>query len=495
MRARTPSPVPPSDHEASQREDPTPLPARPRLAVATPRPVLTSPALHSGPRAIGTPPIASSSQFADGTPPRQMTPQLATPPGHLEDRTPQFNDRSSQMNDRTPQFNDRSSQLNDRTHQFNDRSQQFDERTQPDDRAPQFDDRTPPHQVSPALQAASARPRSEAPPLQAAVATPRAASAQRSASGSTPPQNRPRRQSAEDERIESGEIVERRSLVIRSQPVPVVEWTETPTEITVAPVKPRARSSSSPRLAVLAGAVGFAALAIVLTLRSGPSSSKIAALESRADLLATTLDGDARAAIVRAEAIAASPVLRAAIDTDATTLADMARDRDMSLSLREHDVVEIYQVRAGKRALLLRLPATAAPLQAPVAGQARIDGAANRVVVVASAAIANGRSAVAGELVLSTPVDLVNITKRIAEQTDGAQLVGMQKPIVLEQSASAPNVTIPIEAKTPVAGSLSLAAFVPSGASSGSLWAWLCMTISAGLFATFVILQRRSRAA
>jgi hypothetical protein len=354
---------------------------------------------------------------------------------------------------------------------------------------------TPPIQSASALR--TSRPLSEAPPLQAALTAPRqSAPTPRTATGTAPPLTRQRRPSA-DEGIESGEIVERRSLVIRSQPVPVIEWSESPTDVTAPPIsEPTARPW---RLAAIPAAIVFAILAVVFTLRSGPNRANIEALESRAELLATTLDGDARAAIVRAEAIAASPVLRAAIDTDASTLADMARDRDMAFSLRPNDVIEIYQVSAGKRSLLLRVPADAEPLEETAAGQARIDETAGRVMIVASAAIGNGRTPVAGQLVIATPVDLVNITKRIAEHATGAQLVGMDKPIVLAASPTAPNaatpapnVTIPIAAKTPVAGTLSLAAFVPvSGASS--IWAWLCITLSAGLFATFVILHRRAR--
>jgi hypothetical protein len=333
---------------------------------------------------------------------------------------------------------------------------------------------------------------SEAPPLQAMIANPRPAAAARTAAGTAPPLTRQRRQSA-DEGIESGEIVERRSLVIRSQPVPVLEWNDAPTEITAVPLPPPRRQLPW-RLAAVAGAVVFAALAVIFALRAGPNDAKVESLESRAELLATTVDGDARAAIVRAEAIAASPVLRAAIDTDASTLADMARDRDMAFSLSEHEVIEIYQLRAGKRSLLLRLPPSARPLVPPVAGQARIESAGERLVVLASAAVASARSKVAGEVVLLTPVDLVSVSKRIAEQASGAQLVGMQNPIVLEPSTAAPNVTIPVPAKTPVAGTLSLAAVVPVGGGS-SVLAWLSITISAGLFATFVILRRRARRA
>jgi hypothetical protein len=366
-----------------------------------------------------------------------------------------------------------------------------------DRESPEREDATPTQPMATPLSArlAAATPARAAATQAHATGTPRP-SVSRSASGSTPPLTRPARRPSVDEGIESGEIVDRRSLVIRSQPIPALEWNDAPTEISATPLPPRVRPW---RMAAVGGAIALAVLAVMFAVRSGPDASKIDALGSRAEMVARTVDGDANAAIVRAEAIAASPVLRAAIVTDANTMVDLARSRDLTLSLRDHDVLEIYQLRGAKRLLLLRLPATAAPLEPLAAGTARIESRSDRLVVVASATIQSaatpdGRSTVAGQLVLSTPVDLNKVSKRIAEQASGAQLVGLKNAIVLKPSASAPNVTIAIPAKTPAAGTISLAAVVPIGASN-SLFAWLCITLSAGLFATFVILHRRARRA
>ncbi len=324
----------------------------------------------------------------------------------------------------------------------------------------------------------------EAPPLQAMHAKP------------TPAAMRARARVADDV-IESGEIVERRSLVIRSQPVPVLDWNDEKTELTARPL-PAPRHHSRPgasvplRVLALAGALVFGIAGIVLAVRNRPDAANIEALQSRAEALGSTLDADARAAMVRAEAIATSPVLRAAIETDASTIADMARDRDVAFPLEKGDVIEVYQVRAGARTLMLRLPTGAAQLAPPKPGQTMIDGAGDRLAVVANAVVTNQRADITGEIVLSTPVALADLTKHVKLHTTGAHLVGTREPVTLVASKSAPNVTIPIQAKTASHGALALAAVVPMPGGS-SLWAWLCMSIAAALLAVFAIAFLRAR--
>ncbi|HEY5926161.1 MAG TPA: hypothetical protein VIV11_30960 [Kofleriaceae bacterium] len=312
----------------------------------------------------------------------------------------------------------------------------------------------------------------------------------RTAAGTAPPRTRPHRTTLDDV-IETGEIVEKRSLVVRSQKVPVIDWNEGPTEIEAPPLAPVPVRNW--RVLWLAGAIVMGIAGIVLATRTNPSAKNIPALEARAELLGTTLDGEARAAMVRAEAIATSPVLRAAIETDASTLADMARDRDVAFPLQAGDVLEVYQWRAGERTLMLRLPKDARSIEAPAAGQVRLESANARVVVVATAAIANERSKIAGELVLATPVELRAVAKRIGEAAAGASIVGLPEPVVLVANAGTPNVTIPIPAKTPTAGTLALSAVVLEAGGSGSVFAWICMTLSALLLAGFAVLTVRAR--
>ena len=312
----------------------------------------------------------------------------------------------------------------------------------------------------------------------------------RTANGTAPPPRRSTRPTLDDV-IESGEIVERRSLVIRSQKAPVVEWNEGPTDIALPPLT--AEPVRKWRLLLLAGAIVMGVIGIVLAVRAQPAKSGVAALGTRAEMLATTLDGAARAALVRAEAIAMSPVLRIAIETDASTVVDLAHERADVFPLQANEVLEIYQVRAGKRELMLRLPAKARELEATAAGQARLESVAERVVVVATAAIANERSKIAGELVLSTPVELTAASKRIGEAATGASIVGLAEPVVLIGSKAAPNVTVPIPATTPTAGSLALAAVVEQAGGGSSVLAWICMTLSALMLAGFAVLQLRAR--
>lgn len=306
----------------------------------------------------------------------------------------------------------------------------------------------------------------------------------RSATGTEPPVRQQRRNTA-DEVIESGEIVERRSLVIRSQRP--ADFNAEPAELAIPPIAVAPKRSWR-GLWLAAGLV--LGVAAVMGMGAKPAAGASEGLAARAEMIATTLDGDARAALVRAEAIASSPVLRAAITTDASTLADMARDRDLMFQLERGDVIEVFQVRGDDRSLLLRLPADAAPLVAPAAGRTRIDTAKQALVSVASAVVTPDRT-VAGEIVLSTRIDLTPVINRIAELATGATLTGLPEPIVLLASGAKPNVTVPIAVTTPASGKLVLAAVVPQATAP---WAYACMglsVLSIGMFAFSVVRARR----
>src|SRR5688500_14410740 len=153
----------------------------------------------------------------------------------------------------------------------------------------------------------------------------------RAAAGTKPPTRQ--HHNPADDVIESGEIVERRSLVIRSQKP--ADFNDGPTELAIRPVDIEHKRSW--RGLWVAAAIIFG-VAAAMGFVTKPVASASDALVARAEMIGTTLDGEARAALVKAEAIASSPVLRAAITTDARTLADMVRDRDLTFQLERGDV-------------------------------------------------------------------------------------------------------------------------------------------------------------
>ena len=266
---------------------------------------------------------------------------------------------------------------------------------------------------------------------------------------------------AVDEVIQSGEIAEPRSRIVRATTpaagVPTQGYADAgdlPGEMTVAPARARAIG----RVIWLAAAALLALAAIALWLAvatptAKPTAKPVAsdgadriALQGAADLVGMTLDAETRALEVRANAMASSSMLRAAIDTDATTLADMVRDKDVQFPLRTGEALEIFQVRDGKRTLLLRLPGGAHALQAPAPGTSQLVRGTRGLTVIADAAIPGESPGSGGELVLSGPADLGPIEGRLTEHAITASLVGLGPaiPLVTARTPGATKVSIPV---------------------------------------------------
>src|SRR5262249_12750073 len=133
-------------------------------------------------------------------------------------------------------------------------------------------------------------------------------------------------------------------------PVPLEHRTPMPAEprpttgasgVTPAPVAVPRRS----RALWLVGAVlaGAAAVAITMADKAMVGSNDqaaLAALNADVEKLATTLDGAARSAHLRADGIATTPMLRAAIETDAATLSDLA-NTEMVFTADHGEVLEV----------------------------------------------------------------------------------------------------------------------------------------------------------
>ena len=301
-----------------------------------------------------------------------------------------------------------------------------------------------------------------------------------------PMRKQPRRRTPNpvvDEPIHTGEI-QPRSHIIRSSPsmeIPKIEIAEEKTELTAPPVMapepPRqhvraitAGVRRRPMWPIFAGigvAVAGVVIAVILvsgraqtpTSSSGPATSNATdqhriALQAAAQFIGTSFDADAKAALVRAEAMATSSMLRAGILTDASTLQDMAKDKDVVFKLGAGDAVEVFQVRDGQRTPLLRMPSTDAALDAPPVGKTKIvlrDGAP---VVIANAQI-DEQQGTSGEVVLATPIDVEPLRKRVADHAVEATIVGLGAPVVLVKSdkpaGEKVKLIIDTESKLPIA--------------------------------------------
>ena len=296
----------------------------------------------------------------------------------------------------------------------------------------------------------------------------------------------PRRRSGlAEEPIESGEITERRSLIIRTQPridvvadprtrAPSVEvdalgtqpmplgtpttlpmHVPTPPPMYVTPVPmqmpmqtlPAAPTKSRGWVWLLAALVVAGAGVATYTVKPTIAAVNTDSLKATAALIGTTIDGEVRGVQVRAEAVATSSMLRAGIVTDAQTLADMARDKDMVFPVKDGETLEVFQIADGKRTSMLRVPANGTAIESPLAGKNQLEARIGDVLtVISTAKVASPEASIGGEVALSAPIDLAAIRARLADQVEEAVITGLAIPIVLVKSKGVKGnvVTLPV---------------------------------------------------
>jgi serine/threonine-protein kinase len=192
----------------------------------------------------------------------------------------------------------------------------------------------------------------------------------------------------------------------------------------------------------------------------------VAALQADADKISAVLDNEARAIHSRAESIASSPVLRAAIETDAATIRDLATGEHV-FSAKPGEVIEIFQMKDGKPVHAVRLPERAAQLVVPDGATARVDTDGEHITITAGVPVTpQGKDTTAGSVVIASSVDLAAIQHSVGEHTLGATLNGLAKPIELVKAGKpGAAVTAKIPAvKDLAAGAMSIAATVATQA-------------------------------
>jgi hypothetical protein len=261
-----------------------------------------------------------------------------------------------------------------------------------------------------------------------------------------------------------------------SEPIPVSSQfgdtpTPTPTPIPGAPGGAKKSGLAWLLAAIVIGGAGTA-LMFVEPQQSGAAAANHDAakkvLEDAAGKLGATLDSQAQAALMRAEGIGGLPMLRAAIETDAATLKDMVKDRDVLFKPAPNEVLEIFQVRDAQPTTMLRIPETAAPIAAIRDNQIRVETDGARLQIVVGAPVVNQKGINQGVIALSQPVDLSLIKQQLAPHISAAALLGLDKPLVLVGTAPVTStLTFPIKtsAQTKLTG-LSLAAALETPAAA-----------------------------
>lgn len=218
-----------------------------------------------------------------------------------------------------------------------------------------------------------------------------------------------------------------------AEPPPPAEPAPSPASVAAPPAQPRSRSRGLGWViagALLAG-IGGGLLYFESRLSAGSDRAIAATLESDAEKLAALLDSEIRAAHLRAEGIATTPMLRAAVETDAATLKDMFGS-DFLFSPKRGEVLEVWQLRDRQPATsLLRIPDNAAPLTPITGNQTRITSDGTKITIVVSAPVLKQQSGVGGAVAITVPVDLAPLGKRIAEHVLSATVLGFGPPIPL----------------------------------------------------------------
>jgi hypothetical protein len=202
-----------------------------------------------------------------------------------------------------------------------------------------------------------------------------------------------------------------------------------------------------PSMRWLGGAAMWFTSAIAITVCAPHSTHTLApataaALNHQAAELGLTIDAAARAAHQRAQSVADTPMMRAAILTDAATVADVMKN-EFKFQLAPGEVVELFQLHDGQIDTLIRLPAAAPALprsQARDVAIVEIDGTDLRVVAGARVdRLKDGAgydAGMTGVFMLSSPVGLEAIREQIAEYAEDATLVDASRAIHLVHQPS-----------------------------------------------------------
>lgn len=222
-------------------------------------------------------------------------------------------------------------------------------------------------------------------------------------------------------------------------------------KVVALPPAPAARGrgwiAASCVAALLAGAAGAGLRLAEQRVTSSSDDAAHNAVEAAAADLSAALTSQIHAATQRATALATTPMLRAGIETDASTIHDLVATESL-FAASPGEIIEVFQLQGQRLLSMIRVPASAAPLVASSAARVQLSRAGSSLHVTASAPIALQRTGVGGSIAVSVTGDLTAIKRRVARDVLEATLVGLEAPIPLvdrTDSAIGPRVALRLD--------------------------------------------------
>lgn len=240
-----------------------------------------------------------------------------------------------------------------------------------------------------------------------------------------------------------------------SEPIPTVPLRRDSTAARIAasklitlPPAPR-KSSGAVWLvgALVAGIAGGALMYLDSQAKSGgheTSSTQTAALQGGADSVSLSVDSALKAAQLRAEGIAQTPMLRSAIETDAATVKDMVGS-DFLFTPAAGEVFELIQIRDRVRATLLRMPAESPPLVEVVANVPVVASDGQALSVIVGTPVSTQKGAIGGLVQLKMMVDLTTAMRTLGPLVVDAKLIGLGSPLSLAHTEAGGEKTASLE--------------------------------------------------
>lgn len=182
--------------------------------------------------------------------------------------------------------------------------------------------------------------------------------------------------------------------------------------------------------AVIAGVLAVGVTVADQMIAAEAARSIRDAVASDVERIASVFDTAARSAHLRADGIATTPMLRAAIETDAATLSDLASS-EMVFTAGNGESLEVFQLGGASPISLLRIPRTAPALEPLKGRETRISSDGRALTLLASVPIAGYRPGQVGGIVMATPIDLSAVQRALAEHTVQATLKGIGADLTL----------------------------------------------------------------